>query len=305
MFSTLLANDLQIFRLAEYKELPLVRLMTPYWRLIAIAVVKDLHVRPQTVQLLSEMLGMSVDEFLVLTQAFTISHLVLDKKHDILRRIALARGDGNKLWYDKENISSTVAFLFLQESLDIQAILDILRQASDRFEHVTPTDLVEIELISTSCELLKTAGDLDDNNRSKVRTRVSASQSGLTRFKVPQAIARFAALYVQSRAQEKRTKSTNIVGEFFEKNVLGLITQFSDTINGLQWRPDLEKRRCLRGIEAMIRLGRRHVSDALPQVREVPGIQDALLIGTRLALVYNLPSKWTLSETKRPQLGLL
>ena len=174
MFKTLMANELQIFRLAEYKELPLVRMMTPYWRLIAIAVVKDLHVRPQTVQLLSEMLGMSVDEFLVLTQAFTISYLALDKKHDILKRIALARGDGNKLWYDKENISSTVAFLFLQESLDIQAILDVLRQASDRFEHVTPTDLVEIELISTSCELLKTAGDLNDNNRSKVGAGVSA-----------------------------------------------------------------------------------------------------------------------------------
>lgn len=161
------ADPIKLSRLSELKGVPPLRLMTPYWRTIAIAVVKDLHIRPQTAQLLSELLATSVDEFLVLTQAFTIPQLVLHKKHDILRRIAQARGD-DKLWYDSANMSATFALLFMQESLDADEMLDLLIEASERFENLVPTELAEREPVMTAYELLKMAGDNDENNRAKV-----------------------------------------------------------------------------------------------------------------------------------------
>lgn len=59
----------------------------------------------------------------------------------------------------------------------------------------------------------------------------------------------------------------NLLGHFVEEHVLGIITQFAHVINDFQVRqPLVEKKRNILAIGEMIKIGRGHVSNALPQV---------------------------------------
>lgn len=58
-----------------------------------------------------------------------------------------------------------------------------------------------------------------------------------------------------------------MVGPFFETHVLGIMALFSDIVHDLRKRyATMEKRRCLRGMEEMIRFAKGYISNALPQV---------------------------------------
>lgn len=65
----------------------------------------------------------------------------------------------------------------------------------------------------------------------------------------------------------KKEKKVDPLITFFEKNVLGIMAQFSDTIKDVRVRSSTnEKIRCFRGIEEMAKLGKGSVNSALPQV---------------------------------------
>lgn len=65
------------------------------------------------------------------------------------------------------------------------------------------------------------------------------------------------------------SKSSNIVGPFIEEHLLGLITDFVDTVNDTRARnPVSEKKRNIMAIGQMIKLARAHINTALPQVSQ-------------------------------------
>ena len=146
------------------------RLFTPYWRTIAITVVQDLQRRPQVAQQMSDLLAMTVTDFLRLTQYHTTPYLVLTKKRDILQRVADACGRSIKdQCMDHNNLAAVLAYILLQPSKDTEdMIMGLLRAASSEFDHVDCAELVKGEPMLTASELLKAAGEDDDLKKSRV-----------------------------------------------------------------------------------------------------------------------------------------
>ena len=145
-------------------------MFSPFWRTIAITVVRDLQRRPQVAQQMSDLLAMSVTDFLRLTQYYTTPYLVLTKKCDILQRVAGACGRSIKdQCMDHNNLAAILACILLQPLKDAEeTIMGLLRSVSPEFDHVDCGELIKGEPMLTASELLKAASEEDDLKRSRV-----------------------------------------------------------------------------------------------------------------------------------------
>lgn len=165
-------NTVQLQKLSGHSSFAAMRLFTPYWRTIAITVVKELQTRPQIAQQLSDLLVLSVPDFLVLTQTFTIPYLILTKRREILQRIAQARGSDCSLWTlctDTTNMAAILAYLLIQPSTDIESmIIALLTEITPEFSNVDLAELAKAEPITIATELLKAAAEDDEVKRAKV-----------------------------------------------------------------------------------------------------------------------------------------
>lgn len=133
----------------------------PYWGTVAPTVVKDLHHRPQIAQYISELLGMSVDEFLVLTQVYTVPYFVLTKKRDILQKLAQSCGQSvGLLCMDHNNMAAILTCILLHPSDDMGSIyLKFLAAMSSEFSDIRWRDLLWAQAVSIASELLKVASE--------------------------------------------------------------------------------------------------------------------------------------------------
>ncbi|KAI9844262.1 MAG: serine/threonine-protein kinase M1 [Sclerophora amabilis] len=241
------------------------QLLSPFWRSIATTVIKDLQTRPQTAQGLSDLLGFNVSDLLVLTQSHTLPYLILSKKKEVIKRIAQARNDGSTIWsmcYEKANMAAILALLLVQQSTDVEkTTMALLCNASEEFKEFDLVELARSDPTRLACELLKAAGEEDAIQGLHLLANLAHRPVGQSKPPV---------------------KKGNLVYQFFETHVLGIMAQFSDAINEAQGRvPTLEKKRCLKGIQSMCRIAKGYISNALPQIRaclqsalEVDGLRD-------------------------------
>jgi serine/threonine-protein kinase ATR len=160
-------------KLASAKDLTPERLFNPFWDDVAIAAVKDLLVRPQTTQLMADILGISVTEFLLLTQSSTLPHLVLSGQIDVIWRITQARGDDENLrtCMEPSNFSPILALLISQNIPDIEALTtSVLRAVSPLFKEqdMDFTDWMRTDAAGLGLRLLKVAGQVPENMKSRV-----------------------------------------------------------------------------------------------------------------------------------------
>jgi serine/threonine-protein kinase ATR len=165
------ANFIKILKLAKAFGVTVERMLSPFWDTIAVNSVKDLLVRPQTSQLMSDLLEMSVPEFLVLTQSHTLPWLVMHKRTDIIKRISQARkdDDGLKVCATTSNLVPILAKLLQQKVPDTGPyIMQLLLAASPGFKDFELTDLMRMEPASIAFHLLKAAGEADDEQRTQV-----------------------------------------------------------------------------------------------------------------------------------------
>ncbi|EON65245.1 hypothetical protein W97_04482 [Coniosporium apollinis CBS 100218] len=232
-------------------------LLKPFWRSVGITVVKDLNTRPQKAQELSDFLEVSVTQLLLLTQTDTLPYLVLTKKHDVLQRIASARGPATSVQdictQPRKNLAAIVALLLLQSSPDSERYtMDLLCEAAPGLKDDL-SGLIELEPVLIACEILKAADEEDTSKKSRVR----------------QAIQTLATISERKNGQSKAaSKQSRLVSTFFESHILGMMAHFSEVIdNSREPHPASERVRCLRAIEAMTALAKTHVSVALPQIR--------------------------------------
>ena|ERR1700712_3302952 len=163
-------NELR--RLANHLDQKPIELFRPFWRSVAPDVVKDLTSCPQKAQQLSDLLGLNggVDELLVLTQAETVPFLVLTKRHDILQRIAQARKSTHlqELIMDPpRNLAGVLSRLLLETGDTEHAASSLLQDAAPSL-HNKFVEVVKIDPILTACEILKAAGDSNENTKAKV-----------------------------------------------------------------------------------------------------------------------------------------
>lgn len=163
----------QLDRLAQAKHLSPQGLLEPFWKNIAMLVVRDLHSRPQIAQFLSDLLNMSVAEFLVLTQSHTLPYLILQNKKDFIQRIVQARGEGSTIvntLMDDTNSPPIVAVLLTEQTTNdvVAAANTRLHELSECLKKTNLPELAGAYVIPVACELLKSAGDEDEKKRARV-----------------------------------------------------------------------------------------------------------------------------------------
>ncbi len=110
---------------------------------------------------MAELLGISVSEFLILTQSYTVPWLVLTKRVDIIRRISEARQDAEDwlVCMEWSNLVPILALLHVQDVTDIETFtMSLLKHVSVRFKEFDYSDLISIEPASQALLLLKAAG---------------------------------------------------------------------------------------------------------------------------------------------------
>jgi serine/threonine-protein kinase ATR len=165
-------------------------LFSPCWGTVAIEVVKDLLVKPQTAQLMADLLGMSVSEFLILTQSHTVPWLVLNRQVVVVKRIAEARREAEdwRICTDPMNWCPILALLLVQNVPDLESyVMALLKTVSASFKEFDLADLIRIEPASTALCLLKAAGEADEGKKSRVSNYLPMSVDSLTfhRFDLP------------------------------------------------------------------------------------------------------------------------
>lgn len=138
-------------------------------------------VQPKLTQLLAEMQEMTVDQLLLHVQSEALPYLVLNKRKDIIERIAELRGEAEP-WMpclDNANLGRILALLLTQETADFeQYIMSLLRHISSHFDEFRLVDLLQIEPLETTLNVLKAAGDADASRKPHVRcNRVTFAQS--------------------------------------------------------------------------------------------------------------------------------
>lgn len=172
------------------------RLFDPYWRTVATTVVKDLYARPQIIQRICDLLNIKVPDFLILTQTYTIPYLISAKKRQVLQRIADARSPEYSIWSlctEPANMAATLAYLLLQPSTDVEhMVMASLYEASPEFKDFNLEIAINSVPIPIACELLKVAGEEDEEKKTRVRLNYRNRQlitwltrTGLSGYLIP------------------------------------------------------------------------------------------------------------------------
>lgn len=162
----------ELVKLAERRGTLPRRLFEPFWKSLAYVTTKDMIRRPQRSRAVAELLQMSVNELLLLIQAHALPWLVLDKKKDIIQKVAEARQE-KETWQplmDSTNLAATLSLLLVQDTDDIEAFVKSrLTEISSHFQALPLADLFQSEPVLIIMELLKTASDGDQSRRELVR----------------------------------------------------------------------------------------------------------------------------------------
>jgi serine/threonine-protein kinase ATR len=151
----------------------------PFWRSIGPAVIKDLQNLPQKAQQLSDLLGMSVNQMLLMTQTETLPHLVLTKRVNVLQRIATARGTSIQdiCTQPRRNLACILALLLCQPVAHIEeSAMEALAAVAPAFRENENSlaSWIKLEPVLVACELLKTAAEENDARKPQVSLLFSA-----------------------------------------------------------------------------------------------------------------------------------
>ncbi|CAG8977250.1 hypothetical protein HYALB_00009347 [Hymenoscyphus albidus] len=241
----------EILKLAKANGVTVDRMFSPCWGTIAIEVIKDLLVRPQTTQLMADLLAISVSEFLILTQTHTLPWLVLLGKTDVIKKIADARGekDAELACMETSNMVAILPLLLTQTG-DIENVaMARLKAVSPKFQDVDFAKLMKVAPGSQAFYLLKAAGEADLSKKSRIH---------------------FALGYLAKHASEPSEgsrKKKNTVGMFLEQHLLGLVARLSEVVNDPRdEHPTQEKQRCVKAFEELVKVAKTHARAARPQI---------------------------------------
>ncbi|USW55643.1 Putative phosphatidylinositol 3-/4-kinase, catalytic domain, FATC domain, UME [Septoria linicola] len=244
--------------IAAHKDVSPKDLFQPFWRSVAVAVVQELHSRPQKAQQLCDLLSMDINIFLKLTQRETLPFLVLTKRKDVLQRIANARGNGTTVedvcMQPRTNLAAILAFLLSQSSHEAEDLaFSCLTDVAPDLSKTDLSSLVKVDPVLVACEMLKLSGEQSPDRKSRAY----------------QAFQSFANIAERAPGQRKaHAKSSRAVSTFLDDKVLGILTLFSTMLeSGPRSESTMEKLRCLKGMTDMFIIAKGKLSFALPQIR--------------------------------------
>jgi serine/threonine-protein kinase ATR len=236
---------------------------------------------------MADLLGMSVSEFLVLTQSHTLPWLVLNKQAVVIKRIAEARRGPKEsvVCTDPINWCPILALLLVQNVPDLETyIMATLKASSEGFKGSDLSELIRIEPASTALCLLKAAGEADEGKKSRVSNIITNEKLRTDIWQI-----RAALQYLAARAPsvDGNQKKSNPVGAFLELHVLGLVTRISEVVNDNRDEHSMkQKERFLKALEELVKVAKSHARVARPQV----WIRRSPLTGSSLTYVRCAPA---------------
>ncbi|KAL2062316.1 hypothetical protein VTL71DRAFT_6582 [Oculimacula yallundae] len=240
----------EILRLAKQTRLTVDRLFGPFWSSIATITVTDLLTKPQTAQLMADLLGTSVTDFLLLTQSHTLPFLVLNGKVDVIKRISEARNDPNNwaVCLDPSNLAPILALLLVQDVPNLDTfVMGHLRRVSSEFKGHELVDLLQVEPMYQALYLLKAAGEADESKKSRIRVALK---------------------FLATRGGESGgSKKSNSMAAFLNQHLLGLVTRIVEAVNGTRDEHMItERERSIKAMEELVKLAKTDARAARPQL---------------------------------------
>ncbi|RYP77529.1 hypothetical protein DL771_001102 [Monosporascus sp. 5C6A] len=237
----------EIMNIAQCRQMTPRQLLEPFWRSLAFSAVKDCVTQPKLIRLLAELMSMNIQDLILYIHGHAMPWLVLTKKRDVIQKIAEVRGE-EEPWQpclDNANLGPILALLLIQEVSDVQEYsMTLLRQISSHFDGLSLVELLQMEPLITTLELLKAAGDADETHKPHM------------------------ALLILAAFGETKQKKSHATGRFLQQHALGLMARLTDVINdtsGIQ-NPIQERKRCIKAMEEMIRVGKSYIRIARPQM---------------------------------------
>lgn len=169
----------ELLNLAEARNTTPRRLFEPFWKSLAYMATKDMVHRPQRSRAIAELLQISVRELLLLIQTHALPWLVLEKRLDVIQKIAEARQEED-IWpilMDGPNLAATVALLLVQESENIDNfVTSRLKEISPHFHSLSLLNLFQSEPVLIALELLKAAANADETRLPAVSSPAQCPQ---------------------------------------------------------------------------------------------------------------------------------
>ncbi|KAK4682269.1 serine/threonine-protein kinase M1 [Podospora pseudoanserina] len=252
MVSTVAFNE--IMNLAESHDVAIASLFRPFWPSLAFSVVKDLVSRPQTTQLVAELLQISVHNLLKMLQKHALPWLVLGKKREVIQKIAEARGEKD-CWQpcvDAENLPSILALLLVQDVPNVESYaMELLQHTSAHLNKSPLVDLLRTGPMMIALELFKYAAAANDDRKPQVRTALVTMANLIT-----------------GTPKDKKMSRTDVIGRFLQPYALGVATRLVENINDSHnvHPPPQERKLCIRAMEVMIRVCSSYASIARTQI---------------------------------------
>ncbi|RYP81209.1 hypothetical protein DL769_002101 [Monosporascus sp. CRB-8-3] len=164
----------------ECRQITPRQLLEPFWRSLAFSAVKDCVTQPNLIRLLAELMSMNIQDLILYIHGHAMPWLVLTKKRDVIQKIAEVRGE-EEPWQpclDNANLGPILALLLVQEVSDVQEYsMTLLRQISSHFDGLTLVELLQMEPLITTLELLKAAGDADETHKPHMSACLLAAMS--------------------------------------------------------------------------------------------------------------------------------
>lgn len=239
---------------------------------------------------------MSLSDFLKLIQRDALPYLVLYKRRGVVQKIAEVRGE-NDPWQpilDMNNLGPILALLLVQDVPDVEKnAMSLLRHISPHFEGLNLGEIIRLEPVLICFELLKAAGDAEENVKPHVSCMCRAFQVSwyrLTFRQIRNALDLMVSLGGSANGRSRNSKE-HPTGLFLEDQVLGLVSRLTDVFNQpSSLRSAVEdQKRSIRAMEEMIRIGKSYIRIARPQVCSANYVIAPALTITRCLLAFYLP----------------
>ncbi|RYO96297.1 hypothetical protein DL763_003270 [Monosporascus cannonballus] len=204
----------EIMNLAQCRQITPRQLLEPFWRSLAFSAVKDCVTQPKLIRILAELMSMNIQDLILYIHGHAMPWLVLTKRRDVIQKIAEARGE-QEPWQpclDNANLGPILALLLVQEVSDVQEYsMTLLRQISSHFDGLSLVELLQMEPLITTLELLKAAGDADEIHKPHIRGALNQM-----------------ALLILAAFGEAKQKKSHATGRFLQQHALGLMARLTD-----------------------------------------------------------------------------
>jgi serine/threonine-protein kinase ATR len=214
-----------------------------------------------------------------------LPHLVLAGQIDVIGRITQARGEKENLntCMEPSNFAPILALLIVQNIPDVEALTtSVLRAVSPLFraQDMDFTDWMRTDPAGLGLRLLRVAGQVPDNMKPRV-SRECVYCISVTNGQQIHLAFRLLATHSPPASQ----KATDAVVAFLSHHILGFMARFSEVVNDVQNQYSvIEKIRCIKGVEEMIKIGKKAIKVARPQVSSIARLETLFAHTSALGL---------------------